>query len=76
MPWLDVIQCISGITAIGASKTPCVKDLLPKLVLRTAFRDQLRFVDLMIHAAPELAGLQPIDQGYGHLTLLIPLGVQ
>lgn len=52
MAWLDVIQRISGVTAIGADEAPCLKDLLPKLVFRTPLRDQLRFVDLMIHEAP------------------------
>lgn len=75
MAWLDVIQRISGVTAIGADEAPCLKDFLPKLVLRTPLRDQLRFVDLMIHAIPGWVGLELKDPECDRLMLLILLSV-
>ena len=52
MAWLDVIQCIGWYAAVSAFAVPCLKDLLPELLLSTAFWHEVDAINLMIHAAP------------------------
>ena len=52
MTWLDVIQCVGWYAAVSAFAVPCLKDLLPELLLSTAFWHEVDAINLMIHAAP------------------------
>lgn len=52
MAWLDVIQRVGWYAAVSAFAVPCLEDLLPELLLSTAFWDKVGAINRVIHAAP------------------------